>query len=423
MQEPSTKKIKVPFYKRWFYLGVEVFKGFIDDDCYLKASALTFYSLLSIVPILAVLFGIAKGFGFEELLQQNLEDKFSGQKEVVNLAIDFSHKLLQSVQGGIIAGIGVVLLLWTAFGLLNNIESALNTIWKIKKGRSYGRKINDFLAFLIICPIIFIIVSSLNVYISAQITLNPHNYAIIKATSPILVYIIKLFPYFLSWILFSFVYLILPHAPVSFRSGAIAGIVAGTVFQIWQWAYIKFQIGASSYSPVYGSFAALPLFLIWLQSSWLIVLAGAEIAAALDRDPFMRRINRIPYPVKVLAILVVYRCIDAFEKGLFPPTDRKMAEEMGVELENMYKICDSLQSQRILIATTANGDKISGYVPAKEVRLISIKDVCDAVDESDRIPANLMQTEELDSIIAHFKQVDNTLSDTKLNKLVIDIKK
>jgi len=422
MQKQNNKlyNAKAPFYKKWSYVWVEAFKGFIQDECYLKASALTFYSLLSIVPILAIIFGIAKGFGFEKLMEQDLTDKFIEQQEIVDKIIQFTYSLLESVQGGVIAGVGVLILLWTAFGLLNNIESALNTIWKTKQGRTYTRKISDFLSFLLICPLFFVVVSSLNVFISTQITLNPYNYAIIKATSPILIYLLKLFPYFLSWILFSFVYLVMPHASVTFRAGIIAGVLAGTAFQVWQWIYIKFQIGVAGYGAIYGSFAALPLFLIWLQASWLIVFAGAEIAAALDRDPLMRRIGRTASPLKAVALLITYRCIEAYEKMTSPPTDRKMSEEMGVELNDIYKICESLQNHRILIATLT-GNKITGYVPARDVRTISMKNVCDAIDEESQIQANLGPSTELENILNYLKLINKEIDKPELNKLIIDI--
>lgn len=419
MQKQNSRLLTL---KRWSYVWVEAGKNFIADECYLRASALTFYSLLSIVPVLAVIFGIAKGFGFEKIIQEDLAQKFVDQKEVFDKFIEFSQTLLESVQGGVIAGVGVLVLLWTAFGLLNNIESALNVIWKIKKGRSYSRKISDFLAFILICPIFFIAVSSLNVFISTQITLNPHNYTIIKAASPFLIQILKLFPYFLSWILFTFIYLVMPHASVSIKAGSIAGIIAGTAFQLWQWIYIKFQIGASSYGAIYGSFAALPLFLIWLQISWLIVFAGAEIAASLDRDPLNRLVERSLFPVKALAVLIAYRCIDAFEKVLTPPTDRALAQTMGLELEDVYKICEALENHHILVAT-ASGTKIRGYVPARDVRTIYIKDVLDAVEKSEQILANINQSTELDNVLEYLQLVDRTLNEPNLHRLMVDLNK
>ena len=125
------------WYQRLLRVLSDTFRGFIEDECYLKASALTFYSLLSIVPVLAVLFGIAKGFGFEKNLEFEINQHFIEQKELIEKLIQFAYSWLDTVRGGLIAGVGAVTLLWSVFGLLNNIETALNSIWKTRKERSY----------------------------------------------------------------------------------------------------------------------------------------------------------------------------------------------------------------------------------------------------------------------------------------------
>jgi len=107
-------------------------RRFGQDQCPLQASALTFYSILSIVPLVAMAFGIAKGFGFQNLLEKQLLEKFPGQEEVMTRIFDFARSLLENTKGGMIAGIGIVFLLWTVIKLLSHIEGSLNDIWEIK---------------------------------------------------------------------------------------------------------------------------------------------------------------------------------------------------------------------------------------------------------------------------------------------------
>ena len=258
-------------------------RGFGDDKCLLRASALTFYSLLSIVPVLAMAFGIAKGFGLEtELVARlsELPERFPGQEKVLNDVIESAKNLLENTKEGVIAGIGVAVLFWTIIKVLGNIEKSFNDIWGVKKARSIGRKLSDYLSMMLVCPILFVMSSSVTVFIAGQIRLVTEKIALLGAISPFIFAILRLFPYCVIWIMFSFLYIFMPNTKVNFRSGILAGIVAGTTYQVVQWVYITFQIGVTKYNAIYGSFAALPLFLVWLQLSWLIVLFGEEISFA-----------------------------------------------------------------------------------------------------------------------------------------------
>jgi len=271
--------------------------GFSYDKCPLRASALTFYSLLSIVPVAALAFGIAKGFGFAKRLETLLYEKLPGQEDVLTQVIAFANSLLENTKGGVIAGIGIAVLFWSLIKVLSHIESSFNAIWEIKKHRSIGRKISDYLSIALICPILVIMSSSVTVFITTQIKHITEKVALLGMFSPIIFFFLKLLPYGLIWILFTTIYIFMPNTRVNFSSGIIAGVFAGTLYQIVQWAYINFQVLVAKYNAIYGSFAALPLFLIWLQISWLIVLFGAEISFSYQNvhthefDPMARKIT------------------------------------------------------------------------------------------------------------------------------------
>ncbi|MGA8179432.1 MAG: YihY/virulence factor BrkB family protein, partial [Desulfobacterales bacterium] len=255
-------------------------RGFRKNKCPLSASALTFYSVLSIVPVVAMAFGIAKGFGFQNILEKQLLEKFQGQEEVMNRIVSFARSLLDNTKGGIIAGIGIIFLLWTVIKLFSQIERSFNDIWDVKTPRTFARKFSDYLSIMLISPILFILSSSVTVFISTQITAIAQKVALIGMFSQVIFLMLQFIPYGLIWILFTFMYMLMPNTKVKFSSGLVAGVVAGTVYQIAQWAYITFQVGVAKYNAIYGSFAALPLFLIWVQLSWMIVLSGAEISFA-----------------------------------------------------------------------------------------------------------------------------------------------
>jgi membrane protein len=135
-----------------------------DKDKYqLRSSALTFYSLISIVPVAALAFGIAKGFGFEKVLEAQLLDRLAGQEEIFTKVIQFSHSLLVNTRGGLIAGVGLVVLLWAGIKVWRQIEYSFNDIWKIKKQRTIGRMFIYYLSLMIVCPIILILSSGLTI--------------------------------------------------------------------------------------------------------------------------------------------------------------------------------------------------------------------------------------------------------------------
>lgn len=416
---PHGRHSKASYDSIWKRIGRVLYdaaNGFLEDDCFAKASALTYYSLLSIVPVLAVLFGIAKGFGFEQALETEIQQQFYDQKELLDKLIEFAYSWLENVRGGVIAGIGTIALLWSVLGLLNNIESALNAIWKTPTSRPYARKLTDYLATVVICPLFFVTSSSINVYLSTQLTQN-HSNVIVEAVSPFLLYVLKLFPFFLSWTLFTFIYLFIPYTKVNFRSALIAGVIAGTIFQLWQWLYIKFQIYATSYGAIYGSFAALPLFLIWLQISWIILLAGAELAYEVENDLFIPQRNLIPISSKAAALLITYRCIEAFAQNKPPKTDLALGRELGISLNHLHILLEALQKERILSAISYGGSTI-GYQPAQPIENITYATVCDAIDKNNDLNASVQESEALEKIQRYMRETKATLENEKNNTLL-----
>ena len=248
-------------------------RNFNEDKCLTKATALTFYTLFSIVPILALAFAISKGFGLEKNLQEMISGNYPEYKEVLDQAFVSAGKLLSTAKGGVIAGFGIVLLLWSVLKLLVSIEDNFNEIWEIKKGRTWVRKLTDYLTVMLIGPVFLIVAGGLTVAIQTKVG----SIEILGYASTIL---IKLIAYSLIVAVFMFLYIILPNTKVNFRSAVVAAVISTILFELLQWAYVKFQIGANQLNAIYGGFAALPLFLIWLQYSWYIVLFGAEIAFA-----------------------------------------------------------------------------------------------------------------------------------------------
>ena len=400
-------------------------RGFNDDKCPLSASALTFYSILSIVPIVAMAFGIAKGFGFQMLLEKQLLEKFQGQEEVMNRVVAFARSLLENTKGGMIAGIGVVFLLWTVIKLLGNIERSFNDIWAVKNPRTYGRKFSDYLSIMLISPILFILSSSVTVFITTQITVITQKVALIGMFRPVIFLMLKFIPYGLIWVLLIFMYLLMPNTKVNFSSGVIAGIISGTMYQIAQWAYITFQVGMARYNAIYGSFAALPLFLIWIQLSWMIVLFGAEISFAYqyantyDFEPDRRFIS--PAFKKLLSLQISCLIISRFLKAEPPLSAISISKTLEIPIRLTQQILDELVEAGILSDTENKKNKTVSYQPARDINTLTINSVIDALEQKgvDNIP--VAQTVELRHLSEALKTLNDEIEKSPANRLLKDI--
>lgn len=400
-------------------------RGFNEDKCQLRASALTFYSLLSIVPVMAMAFGVAKGFGFEKMLEKQLLDKFANQGEVLQQIIGFAQSMLNNTKGGVVAGIGVAVLFWTVIKVLGNIEQSFNDIWGIKQGRAIGRKFSDYLSLMLICPIMIILSSSITVFISTQLSHIISQSEVLGVLAPLVFAIVKILPFAVIWILFTFIYIFLPNTKVNFSSGLIAGIAAGTIYQITQWVYINFQVGVAKFNAIYGSFAALPLFLMWLQISWLVVLFGAEISFAhqnVDTYEFEPDCLEASHSFKRLAALQIAQLI---VKNFANREDALNASEISHKLDMpirlVRQILFELKESKIVAESNGENEKQPRYVPASDIDQFTIQFVLSALDERGVNEVPIARNKEFDNLKRSVDSFKQLIAKSDSNKLLKEI--
>lgn len=401
------------------------FREFASDQCNFRASALTFYSLLSIVPVFAMAFGIAKGFGLDKLLREKLMDSMHGQQEVFTRIIDFSENLLQNTKGGIIAGIGLLLLFWTVIQVLSNIELSFNHIWGIKKQRSLGQKFSDYLALMLIAPIFFIAASSATVFVISQAELITERITILGPLGGVIVTALKILPLTVFWGLLTYLYIFLPNGKIQFKSALLGGIVAGTVYQVVQWAYIHFQIGASNAGAVYGTFAALPLFLIWLHTSWRIVLYGAELAFAHqheDRFEFEQDcLNASEEVRELLALRITQLCIDQFVQGKPPLSAEQIAAELETPVRLTREILERLMRANLLSAIHTDDERVRHYQPARDVNEMTVQFVLAQMDKAGTNEVPVAESPEIVKLRAALLSFEQVLKNSAQNVLLKDL--
>ncbi|HSL98831.1 MAG TPA: YihY/virulence factor BrkB family protein [Candidatus Limnocylindria bacterium] len=413
------------FIVRTLKVFLMTIRGFQDDHCSVKASALTFYSLLSVVPIIAMIFGIAKGFGFDKRLQLQLLEKFSGQEDVLLKVFEFSGSLLQKTRGGIVAGIGVALLFWSVINVLGYVERSFNDIWKVEKPRSFGRKSSDYLSVVLVCPLLFIMASSLTVTMAGKVKYVAEIVSRLGVPPGPILLLLDIIPFVLIWALFSFIYIYMPNTKVHFRSGLIAAVVSGTAYQAFQWIYIAFQVGVSRANAIYGSFAALPLFLVWLQISWMIVLFGSELSHAVQNvhtyggpaDP--EKVS--PYNRKLISLLIARVVIRKFSEGEKPLTAPGIADVLGMPAHLIRQILSDLSAGGLFSTTEREEYEETAYQPARDIHKITVTTVLDALERSGSVDPVFSPTEDFRAVSATLETFGTTIDTSPANKLVMDL--
>ena len=423
------RRAQLPTGKSFFVKQVRVLllsiRRYDEDKCQLRASALTFYSLISIVPVAAMAFGIAKGFGFEKILEAQLRDKLAGHEEILTNIINFSHSLLANTKGGLIAGVGLFVLLWAVIKLLGQIEYSFNDIWDIKQKRTIGRMFGDYFSLMLVCPVILILSSGVTVFISTQVNLIVEKFTILGSFSSLIFFLLKLLPYTLMWSLFTFLYIFMPNTKVRFSSGLVAGIITGTTFQVVQLAYITFQIGAVQYNAVYGSFAALPLFLAWLQLSWLIVLYGAEISFAyqnVDTYEFEPDILQASRRLRtLLSLFVTGRLIKNFIRGEKPLNAGEISNQLEIPIRFVNEIISDLVKSNIVSVVEIEGDIERGYQPAVDVSTLTIQHVIDAIERQGINTMHFTDNPDFASLSASLEAFGRTIEKLPENKLLKEL--
>jgi membrane protein len=399
-------------------------QGYVRDNCALRASAMTFYSLLSVVPVVALAFGIAKGFGLEQRLEGQLYERLAGQEEVVAQILTFARSLLENTKGGLVAGIGVIFLFWTALKVLRHIEDALNEIWKVKS-RTFVRQFTDYLTIMIISPLLMIVSSSLNVYITTQVTAITDTVTVLEVASPVIFHVLQWVPYALTWLLFIMVYLVMPNTRVRFGSALIAGIIAGTLFQVLQGSYLHIQVLLSRYNAIYGSFAALPFFLIWLQLSWMILLLGAQIAYAHQHvGQYAQAVDyqdASPHMQKQYALYLLRFMIGAFEKGDPPPTAEQIADRLHLPHGLVVQLTERLIQAGMVSAVQHPTMEALGYQPARDIHAITVADVLESWDRVGQDDLPERHDQGVASVAHALAAIGREIKKATANRLVKDL--
>jgi len=345
-----------------------ILRDFLDDRCLLRASALSFNTILSLVPFFAITFAILKGLGVHNSLEPRiLSGLTAGSQEIAGRIIQY----INNTKMGSVGAVGLVALIFTVVTLLGNIEEAFNDIWGVAETRSYSRKFSDYISVVVITPILLLAATSVTTSLQSETLV--HWLIEARFFGNFILTLFKLVPYISIWTALVFLYIFIPNTKVSFRSALVGGLLTGVTWQIAQWAYIHFQIGVSKYNAIYGTLSALPIFMVWIYTSWIIVLFGVEVVYAhQNRKTFLNDIHNpsVNYASRELSALVLLLAVaDSYNEDKAPWTCNQLAAETGIPVRIVKDILTQMTGCKYLVAT---GDDEPAYVPARALDNMSV---------------------------------------------------
>ncbi|WP_373825172.1 YihY/virulence factor BrkB family protein [Bacteroides heparinolyticus] len=387
----------------WRYLLYEIVKKvllaiewFTEKGMINSASALTYSTLLAIVPILAVDFAIARGFGYNKYIETWFRDSLSSQPQVADAIVGFVNSYLVHTKGGVFLGVGLLFMLWTVIMLISNIEKTFNNIWQVKKPRNIYRTITDYMALILLVPIIIVVTSGISIMM-ATFTDRIDEYELLGTTVKLL---ISLSPYVIMSGVFIALYVFMPNTKVKITNAILPGILSGVAMQGLQLFYIHSQIWVSSYNAIYGSFAALPLFMLWVQISWTICLFGAELSYTsqnLEKFAFRAKTEDLSHRYRLMLSLYMMSLIcKRFRDGRKPYTALDLKLETNIPIRITHDLLFDLTRIGLLTEVTSDEkSEESVYQPALTLEKLTVGMLIDRLEAEGRwkLDINMHQME------------------------------
>jgi membrane protein len=356
---------------------VRVYNFIVSDIWKIAENELTrtrrfFYNLIKKIILSINGYIIGRGFGMETLIEDALKNTFIAQANLVPVVMDFVKKYLESIQGGVFLGVGIVILLWAVVSFFMQVEDTFNSIWQVKKSRSFLRQFTTYFSIILILPVFIVLSSGFSIFVNSTISQIPG----FQILNPLLKVGANLVPYLINWLIFTFMYLFIPNTQVRFINALIAGIIAGTAFQLFQILYITGQINLSRYNAVYGGFAAIPLLILWIRISCLIVLLGAELTYASQNirnyETELDTQNISIRNKKFISLYITYLVIKQFELQKPPLSSEQIASDFKLPIRLVNQILNDLVGISVLIEVFNDKNNSKSYQPAMDINQLTV---------------------------------------------------
>ena len=347
-------------------------RGFKDKALNVRANSLSFSLLFAFVPMVAGVFAVARGFGFEELLKEELSTSFLAEANVAHVILEWVERYLETTRGGLFLGIGLIVLFWAVYAFFNMLERSFNTIWNVKQSRSFGRRLTNYMVVLLLVPIMIILTSGISIFLNSTQVLAP----VLQAIEPIRRIVLRTIPFVVSSVVFTWIFIAIPNTKVRFVSAVIPGFVVGALFQVVQAFSVYLVVLFARMSLVYGAFSAIPLILIWLHITCWLLLIGAELAFAIqnnDMFAYEKDLETMSRRYKDYVMLYLLSTIvKRFEQGEVPQTAQEMAEVNQLPIRLVQQLLARLEETNIIHRIYVEQAEDETFVPAMDTRLITV---------------------------------------------------
>ena len=418
MKNPfTTKSLSIKAIKD---ILISLYEDFMAKRVLASASRLTYSTLLALVPILAVVFAIARGFGYSIYIEEWFRDLFKAQPDATEIIIGFVNSYLINTKKGVFLGIGLLFMLGTVLMLISTIEETFNDIWLVRKPRSMFRTFTDYMALLFALPIGIVAISGLSIWMQA---FNRHLIDI-TIIGPLMKFAIELIPYVVLSAVFVGLYVFMPNTKVRVRSALIPGIAAGVSMQLFQLIYVNSQIWVSNYNAIYGSFAVIPLFMLWMQISWTIILVGAELSYTIqNHDEFLSSNSQSELSYKtrfVLSAKIMSIICKRFAEGGQAYNSMQLKLQLGISMRVLSRLLYDLQQIHFIteIMHDDKGEEVL-FQPAEALDILTIGELHSRLAQlgSDIDSDILSASEEWNSAILLYNDCIEKASKIRLKEL------
>lgn len=380
----SNAKGKKGFWHKVLRVLLIAIRSFNNDDLMRKSAALAYRSILAVVPLLAVLIGVAKGFGVQDMLRKSLEDIGPMHSEEWANIYSFVDNTLAYANSGLFMGVGIISLFYIVYVLLSDVELNLNIMWEIKSVRPIKERISTYLGLLFILPILIVTSSGITLAMRTMTSTFLGDYIILGKTAS---FLLRLTPFILIIFAFTGMFILLPNTKVRFVPAFIGGTLAGIIFQLFQLLYMSGVMWVSQYNAIYGSLAFFFLMLLWMQFTWVIILFSAKLAFAIQNIDHYFYINEVNNASRryrdFLSLVVMHSITERFirEGDTKPHNAASLAEECSIPISMVESILQKLLSLGLIAEVLQGKNRHDGfYIPFNNPQSITAGEVLDRID-------------------------------------------
>ena len=348
-------------------------RGFKDQVLVVRANSLSFALLFAFIPMMALIYAIARGFGFEEVLKEIISGSFLAEANIAPVLLEWIERYLETAREGLFLGIGLIVLIWAVYAFFNMLENSFNSIWNVKKTRSFGRRLTNYVMTLLLVPILVVVTSGISIFLNSTEVLAP----VLQAIEPIRKFMLRFIPFVATSAVFIWIFMAIPNTKVKFSSAIIPGVVMGLLYQVVQALSMFLVVLFARMSIVYGAFSAIPLVLIWLNITCWLLLIGAELAFAIQNNDlfaYERDIENMSRRYKDYVMLYLLSVIvRRFEQGTSPQTAKQMAEDNQLPIRLVQQLLSRLEETSIVRRVYVEKEEEEAFVPAMDTRMITVE--------------------------------------------------